>query len=98
MILLSIIFLFIETKSIDIGVILKFIRLGYIIISYMLVKNLKVSNELEVNKILKCILIGGIISSTLGIIFFIKQDTIYNPSQTMYFAGKVMFRAGGVFQ
>lgn len=94
----SMILLFVETKYIDISVILKFIRIVYIILSYVLIKNVNIKNQINIQKILKCILIGGIISSVLGIIFFINQNTIYNPSQTMYFYGKVYFRAGGVFK
>ena len=81
----------------DIGIepLLKSLRLFFAILIYPMM--LTVHRYFTFDKNIKVVLISGIISSIIAIVLFIMQSQLYRPPQTLFWGGKVMYRAGGVF-
>ena len=82
---------------VDVSIILKSTRVLFSIFIYNIIRRYIENDKYDINKVIKLILYSGCASAILGILFFASQINVYRAGQTMYFMGKVMYRAGGVF-
>lgn len=97
---ISIFFAMIRLSDLCLNGWMKFLRLFYLLLVIHItnVMNRKSKNkENNVYELLNVIMKYGIVSGIITIYLFVTQSMLFKPTQQMVFAGRVIYRASGVF-